>query len=149
MLGVRWMKVFSTSCRSSVLEPFGHQIAVMINEATAAIEFDRGVAVGDFEMKGVRAVFDRGGFREVEKLPGYSPPAMGWLDEEFIDPRAFAVILQTEIEADDEIGDRRVFIAGEEDESIGRILQQLQKIFSHDGFVRRLVPRVVELHVAH
>ena len=30
--------VFNYVCRSSVLEPFGHQIAVMINEATAAIE---------------------------------------------------------------------------------------------------------------
>ena len=61
---------------------------------------------------------------------------------------ALAVILQTEIEADDEIGDRRC-IAGEEDRVHRPRFAAAPEDFSHDGFVRGLVPRVVELHGAH
>lgn len=121
----------------------------MILEAAAAVEFDGRITVGDFEMEETCATFRAGGFGEVEKVRGNSLPAMGGFDEEFIDPGAFAAILQTEIKTDDEVGDRRVAIARDVGKAVNRILQKFRETFSDDGFVERLVPRIVGLHVWH
>ena len=47
------------------VEPFSHQVTMVIEETAAAIEFDGGIAVSHFEMEGMRAVFEGGRFGTV------------------------------------------------------------------------------------
>ena len=64
-------------------------------------------------------------------------------------PSAFAAIFGAEVQADDEISDCVFFLAREKDDAAVGIVQELQQIFSHEGFVKGNGPRIVALHAAH
>jgi hypothetical protein len=130
-------------------KPLSHQAAVVVEETAAAVELDSGIAVSYLEMEGLPAKLERGRFGEVQKLSGDTLPAMGGLDEEFIDPGAFAAIFEAEIEADDEVGHRDLFVASQIDDAILRIAEKFREIISNDGFAEWNGPRIVALHVAH
>ncbi len=85
---------------------------MVVLEVAAAVEFDGRIAVGDFEVEVVSGVLAGRGFGEVEEVGANSLSAMSGQDEELIDPGAFATIFETEIEADDEVGDGLVYIEG-------------------------------------
>ena len=100
-------------------------------------------------MKRLRAVFTRDGFCEVEKTRAYSLPPVGWFDKQFVDPGTLAPILQTEIKADDQVGNGIVLLADQTNEAITRIVQKFGEIVSNAEFVEGLGPWIVSLHVAH
>lgn len=121
----------------------------MVDEAAAAVEFDGGVAVGDFEMKSLRAAFERGGFGEVEKLRGDAFTAVSGQDEEFVDPCALAAIFQAEIKTDGEVGDGDLPVPGKKNQAVDRIMQKLLEVMANDELVEGFIPRVVQLHLEH
>jgi len=121
----------------------------VIREAAAAVEFNGGVAVGDFEVEKFGAVFARGGLGEVKKLGANSLSAMGGFDEEFVNPRAFAAIFEAVVEANHQIADQRVSFPNKIDDAVDRILQKLGEIGANRGFLKRLRPGIVLLHVEH
>ena len=47
------------------IQGLGHQVTPVIEEAAAAVEFEGGVAVGDFEVKEFGVVFAGGGLGKV------------------------------------------------------------------------------------
>jgi hypothetical protein len=94
-------------------------------------------------------VFTKDGFCEVEKARANSLPPVGWFDEQFVDPGTPAPILQTEIEADDQVGDGIVLLAGQINEAIPRIVQKFGEIVSNAEVVKGLGPWIVSLPVAH
>jgi len=133
----------------SFIEVFGHEVAVMVEEAAAAVEFDGGVAVGDLEVKEFGLVFAGSGFGEIEKLGANSLSAVGGFDEEFVNPRAFAAIFEAVVETNHEISDRRIFFPNKIDDAVGRILQKLGEGSADRGLVEGLGPRIGLLHEAH
>ena len=100
-------------------------------------------------MKRLRAVFTRDGFCEVEKARADSLPPVGWFDKQFVDPGTLAPILQTEIKADDQVGNGIVLLADQTNEAITRIVQKFGEIVSNAEFVKGLGPWIVSLPVAH
>ncbi len=131
------------------VQGFGHEVAVVVEEAAATVEFDGGVAVVDLEVEEFGVVFARGGIGEIEKLGADSLSAVGGFDEEFVDPSAFAAVFEAVVEADHEVADWRGFLADDVDDAINRVLQKLGEIGAERGFVERLRPGIVRLHVAH
>ena len=131
------------------LQPFGHEVALVIDEAAAAVEFDGAISVVNFEVKGFCIVFPRGGFREVQELGANSLPPVGRLDEELIDPGTFAAVFQAVVEADDQVAEGSSFLACDVDEAAGGVVEEFREISSNDRFVERFGPGVVDLHVAH
>ena len=59
----------------------------------------------------------------------------------------FAAVLQTVIEADDEIGHGDVFLARQINNSIVKVMEKFEKIAADNRFVEVLGPRIVSLHV--
>jgi hypothetical protein len=131
------------------VEGFGHEVALVIEEAAAAVEFDGGISVGDFEMKIVRVMLAGNAFGEIEKLGANSLPAMGLFDEKLVNPGALALIFEAIVETDDEIGDGSVIYAREIGDAEKGIVEELGKIFLDDGVVEGLGPGIVGLHELH
>jgi len=131
------------------VEGLGHQVAGVIREAAAAVEFDGGVAVSDFEVKEFGVVFARGGLGEVKKLGANALSAMRSFDEEFINPCAFAAVFEAVVEADHQVADRVEFFADDVDDAVTGILQKFVEIHADRGFVKGLRPWIVLLHMAH
>ena len=131
------------------VEAFGHQVTLMIEEATAAVEFDGGVAVGDLEMEEFGFVLARDGFGEVKKLCADSLSAMRSLDGEFVNPRSLAAVFETVVEADHQVADGHKFFSDEVNHAVNRIRQQLGQIRADRGLVEWLRPGIIRLHVAH
>ena len=100
----------------------------MVQETTATVKFDGWAAVAHLEVQEMRLVFQAGALGEVEKLTADSLPAVGRRDEEFVDPRAFASILQTVIEAQDEIGHGAVGVPRQIDKAVSGIAEKLLQI---------------------
>lgn len=130
-------------------ERFGHQIALVIEEAAAAVKFDSAIAVVDLEVEELGAVLARSGFGQVEELSADALAAMRGFDEELVDPGAFAAIFEAEVETDGKIRDGGLFVTRKIDEAVGGSLEKVGKIFSNDEFVEGFGPRIFELHVAH
>jgi len=78
---------------------------LVVDEAATAVELDGQITVVNFQVQELRMMFAGRVFGKIEELSANSLPSMRGFDEEFVDPSAFAAIFQTEIEADDEIGD--------------------------------------------
>ena len=104
-----------------MVEGLGHQVTRMIDEAAAAVEFDGGVAVVDFEVEKFGFVLASGGFGEIKKLRADSLSAMGSLDEEFVNPRALPTVFEAVVETDHQIADRRKLFVSEVDHAVNRI----------------------------
>ena len=118
-------------------------------EAPAAVEIDGGIAVGDFEVEVVGSVLARGGFGEVEEFGANSLSAMSAQDEELVDPGALAAIFETEVEADDEVGNRGVCVERQVDDAVDGIGEELEEIVADGRFVEGFGPGVVDLHLLH
>src|SRR5690348_6733385 len=89
-----------------MLQPFGHQEAVVIFVASAAIKFQRGiVAAVDFEMNGVNAHFASFLFDENHGLAAKTAAAMSRNDIEFIDESVVATKFETEADGQDDVAD--------------------------------------------
>ena len=131
------------------VESFGHQVAVVIEETAAAVEFDGGVAMVDFEVEDFGLVFAGDGFGEIEKLRADSLSAMGGFAEEFVNPRAFAAVFEAVVETDHEVADWRGFFADDVDDAVERVLQEFGKICAERGFVEWLRPGIIFLHAMH
>jgi hypothetical protein len=131
------------------IEDFGHEVALVILEAASAVEFDGGVAVGNLEVKEFGVVLAAGGLCQVEKLRANSLPAMGCLDEEFVNPCAFAAVFEAVVETNHQIADWLAFFAGEIDNAVNRIVQKFGQSPADRGLVKGLRPGIVVLHVAH
>jgi hypothetical protein len=122
---------------------------MMIDESATAVQLDGTITVVHFQMKSLCAVLARGGFRKVEQLRANSLPPMRRFDEQFIDPGALAAIFQAEVETNDQIGDGSAILADQINDAMARVEQKFGKILSYAGFVERLGPWIVVLHVAH
>jgi len=122
---------------------------VVVGEAAAAVEFDGGVAVVDFEVEDFGAMFAGGGFGEIEELGANALPAVGGFHEEFVNPGAFAAVFEAVVEAEDQVGDGGDLFAHYIDDAIDGILQEFGEVGADCGFVERFFPRIVKLHVAH
>ena len=72
----------------------------MFEEAAAAVEFDRWVAVVDFEVKEFGVVSAGGGLGKIKKLRADSLSAVGGFDEEFVNPGSLAEVFEAVVEAD-------------------------------------------------
>ncbi len=131
------------------IEPLGHQVAVMIQEAATAVEFDGTVSMVHLEMERLRAMFTGGSFRKVKKLGTNSLPAVGGFDKEFVDPGALAAVLQTEVKADDQVCDGSVLIASQKNKAIPGLVQKFDQILADREIVEGLGPRIATLHMAH
>jgi hypothetical protein len=121
----------------------------VVEEAAAAVEFEGGVAVGDFKVEEFGVVFAGGGFGEIEKLGANSLSAMGGFDEEFVDPCAFAAIFEAVVETDHEISHWLEFFADDVNDTTRGIRKKLGKTGVQCRLVKRLRPRIGLLHVAH
>ena len=121
----------------------------MIEEAAAAVEFVGGIAVIDFEVQKLGAVFARGAFGQFQELRANSLPSMRGCDEEFVDPGAFAAVFEAEVEADDQVGDGILVFADEIGEAEVGIVEKLVKIFADGGFIENFGPGIVALHLPH
>ena len=62
----------------------------MVLEASAAVEFDRRVAVSYLQMKELGVAFAGRFFCQLKEVRSNSLPSVRLSDEEFVDPRAFA-----------------------------------------------------------
>jgi hypothetical protein len=122
---------------------------VVVLEAAAAVEVDGGIAVGDFEVEVVSGVLAGGGFGQVEELSANSLSAMSGQDEEFIDPGTFAAIFETEIEADNEVGDGSVCVERQVDDAVDGIGQEFVEIVADGCSVEGFGPGIFDLHLAH
>ena len=134
---------------TSEVQGLGHQVAVMVGKAAAAVELDGGVAVVDLEMKDFGVVLGGGLFSEVKELGADSLPAVGGFDEEFVDPSPFAAVFEAVIETEDQIGNGGEVITNEIDDAVDGILQEFGEVSADGGFVEGFFPGVVELHAAH
>ena len=103
------------------MKRFGHEIALVVDEAATAVQFQCAVAVVYFEMKELGAVFARSGFSEIEELSANSLPSMRGVDEYLINPCAFTAILEAKVETDHQIADRCLVIADQINEAEMRI----------------------------
>ena len=122
---------------------------MVIVEAAAAVEFYRGVAVGDLEVKELGVVFTGGGLGKIEKLRADSLSAMGRFDEKFVNPCAFAAIFEAVIETDHQIADWLAFFANEMGNAVERIPQKFGQSPADRWLVKGLRPGIVLLHTAH
>ena len=132
-----------------MVEGLGHQVPVVVEEAPAAVELDGGIAVGDLEVKELGVVLARCGLGEIEKLRSNSLSAMRSLDEEFVNPCAFAAIFEAVVETDHQVADRRVFFADEIGDAVNRVFEKLGEIGADRAFVKVFRPGIIGLHVAH
>lgn len=124
-------------------------MALVFGKTPAAVEFDGRITVVDLEVQELRAVLARSPFGKIKKPRANSLPAMGRQDEELIDPRAFPAVLQAKIEANDEVPDGGLTVAGKIEDAVNRMLQELGEVFSCDRLAERQRPGIVGLHVAH
>ena len=118
-------------------------------EAAAAVEVDGGIAAGDFEVEVVGSVLAGAGFGQVEELGANSLRAVRGQDKELIDPGAFAAVFETEIEADDEVGDGGVCVERQVDDAVEGIGQEFEEIVADGSFVEGFGPGIVDLHLLH
>jgi hypothetical protein len=121
----------------------------VFGEAAAAVEFDGGITVVDFEVENLGVVLTRSGFSERKQLAADSLPAMLSFDEEFVNPGAFAAVFEAVIEADHKICDWHKLCANDIGDAANRILQKLGEIGADRDMVKRLRPGIIHLHVAH
>ena len=131
------------------VEDFGHEVTLVVVEATATVEFDGWVAMGDLEVEELGVVLAGGGFSEIEELRTDSLSAVGGFDEQFVDPCAFAAVFEAVVETDHEVADWRGFFADDVDDAVERVQQEFGKICAERGFVEWLRPGIIVLHVAH
>jgi hypothetical protein len=122
---------------------------VVIDKATAAVEFDSAVTVVNLEVEGLCAKIAGSSFGQVEELGANSLPAVRGFDEEFIDPGTFAAVFEAEIEANDEVGNWSLLVARQVDNTVMGILEELREIFLDDEVVEGLLPGIIVLHMAH
>jgi hypothetical protein len=120
------------------VEGFGHEVAVMIEEASTAVEFDGGVAVIDLEVKEIGIVLAGGGLGKVKEMRANSLSAMGRLDEEFVNPRAFATVFEAVVETGHQIADQRRLFTDKVNDAVRSILQKLGEIRANRRFVKGL-----------
>ncbi len=132
-----------------MIEPLGHQVALMILETTAAVKFNGAVSMIDLQMERLRAMFTGGSFRKIKKLGANSLPAMSRFDEELVDPSTFAAVLQAEVEADDQVGNGSARIDRQKNQTKLGLVEKFDQILADDQFVKGLGPRIVLLHMAH
>jgi hypothetical protein len=71
------------------------------------------------------------------------------IDVKFVNPRAFAMVFETEIEADRQIGDGAHAVESQVDDADSWISQELCEIETHYVPVERLVPGINLLHPRH
>ena len=131
------------------VEGFGQEEALVLEETTAAVEFDGWVAVVDLEVQEFCVVLARGTLGEIEKLRANSLPAVRGFNKEFVNPGAFAAVFQAVFEADHQITDRGDTFASDVGYTINWILHEFGKIRAERGFVEGFRPGVVELKMAH
>jgi len=132
-----------------LVEGLGHQVAVVVEKAPAAVELDGRIAVGYLEVKEFGVVLARCGLGEIEKLRSNSFSAMGSLDEEFVNPCAFAAIFEAVVKTDHQVADRRILFADEIGDAVNRIFKKLGETGPDRAFVKLFRPGVIRLHVAH
>jgi hypothetical protein len=131
------------------IEVLGHEIAVVIGEATTTIEFDCGITVIDLKVKDPGVVFARYAFGKVKETRADSLPTMSGGDKEFVDPGTFAAIFKAKVEANHQVADGRIFISHKINNAVDRILQEFDEVRANGGFVKGFFPSIVDLHVAH
>jgi hypothetical protein len=122
---------------------------MMVEETAAPVKFDSAIAVCNFEMERLGAMFEGGAFGQVQELGAQALTAVGRFDEKLIHPGAFAAILEAEIEADGQVGDGELCVASQVEEAIGVGGKELREILAHGDFIERLGPGIIGLHVAH
>jgi len=124
-------------------------VAVVVEEAAAAVEFDGRVAVGDFEVKEFGVVLAGGCLGQVKQLCANSLSAKRSFDEEFVNPCALASIFQAAVETDHQAADWRRFFTDNVDNAVDRVLKKLGEIRAEGRLIERLCPWIIRLHVAH
>ena len=110
-------------------KPLGHKIAVVVDKASAAVEFDGTVTVVDLEMEGSRAEMAGRNLCQIEELRANSLPPVGGFDEEFVDPGTFAAIFEAEIETNDEVGDGSLLVARQVGDAVIKFWKRSERFF--------------------
>jgi len=131
------------------IQGLGYQVALVVEEATAAIEFDGRVAMSDLEVKEFSVVLAAGGFGEIKKLRADSLSAVRNLDEEFVNPGAFAAVFEAVVETDHQIADWVKIFANYIDNTVDRIEEKFSEIRADHRLVESLGPGIVFLHATH
>src|SRR5579862_6880625 len=86
-------------------DPLRHQVAMVIYETEAVIEFDGGIAVVYFQVDHGDAELFCLVREEFEHLRSNAASPMRTAHEEFIDPGAAAAVFQAVVEGHDDIAD--------------------------------------------
>lgn len=131
------------------VQGLGHEVAVVVGEAAAAVEVDGGIAVVDFEVKDLGAMISGGLFGKLEELRANSLLAVPGFDEKLVNPGASAAVFEAVVEADDQVGDGSGIFPHDKGDAVDGILQEFGQIGADGRFVEGLFPGIVELHVAH
>lgn len=111
-----------------LIEGLGQEETLLLREAATTVEVDGGIAVADLEVQEFYVVFERGAFGEIQKLRTNSLPTVGGLDEEFINPGAFAPIFEAVFKTDDEIADWGGVFPRYKSDAVDGILEEFGKI---------------------
>jgi hypothetical protein len=130
-------------------QAFRHEIAVVVYKPASSIELDGTVSVIDLQAKSPGAVLARDVLGEVQELCTNSFPTVPLIDVKFVNPRAFAMVFETEIEAHSQIGDGGHALESQVDDADSWISQEFCEIETHYVLVERLVPGFNLLHPKH
>jgi hypothetical protein len=131
------------------MERLGHQIAVVVNETVAAVEFVGAIAVVYFQVKEFGPAVARGSFGQVEELRADSLPTMGRFDEKLVDPSTLAAVFEAEVKTNNQVTHGGLLVADEINEATIGIVEELEEILADCSDIERFRPGIVGLHVAH
>ena len=94
---------------------------MVIDEPSPAVEFDGWIAMSDLEVKKMSLLLCGDALGHIEKFGGYSLPAVAGMNEQLIDPSAFAAVFETVVETNDKVADRLFGNSGEISQAIAGV----------------------------
>src|SRR5215471_16583419 len=100
----------------------------MIDEAAPPIQLNRAISVAHFQVQVFCIVFCGSFLSSVQQLAANSLPTMRPGHEQFVDPSAFAAILQAVIETDNQVSDGLACLFCEISYAVNRILQKFRNV---------------------